>query len=99
MIRHIILWKFSDQVKQNGNEDEVIALLKHSVSNMVGKIDGLLAAEIGRNVAGCGYDFVYCADLRDEQTLKAYQTHPLHEAHKRISAPYVSARLVVDYQR
>lgn len=99
MIRHIILWKFSDQVKQSGNEDKIIALLNHSVSNMVGKIDGLLAAEVGRNIADGDYDFIYCADLRDEQALAAYQTHSLHQAHKRLSAPYVSARLVVDYQR
>lgn len=99
MIRHIILWKFSDQVKQSGNGDEVIALLNHSVSNMAGKIDGLIAAEIGWNVADSDYDFVYCADLRDEQALAAYQTHPLHQAHKRLAAPYVSAQLVVDYQR
>lgn len=69
------------------NGDEVIAILNQSVSNMVGKIDGLLSAEIGWNVADSDYDFVYCADLRDEQALVAYQAHPLHQAHKRSLRP------------
>jgi hypothetical protein len=99
MIRHIILWKFSDQVKRDGNGDEVIELLRQSAAGMIGKIDGLLSAEIGRNVAGGEYDFVYCAELRDRQALDAYQNHPLHVAHKKLSKPYVSSRLVVDYLR
>lgn len=99
MIRHIILWKFSDQVKKDGNEEQVIQLLSQSVSNMVGKIDGLLSAEVGRNVAGGAYDFVYCAELRDQQALDAYKNNPLHVAHKELAKPYVSSPLVVDYLR
>lgn len=99
MIRHIILWKFSDQVKKDGNEEQVVGLLRQSAASMVGKIDGLFSAEIGRNVAGGAYDFVYCAELRDQQALDAYRENPLHVAHKELAKPYVSNPLVVDYLR
>lgn len=99
MIRHIILWKFSDQVKKDGNEKQVIQCLSKSVAGMVGKIDGLLSAEIGLNTTNNEYDFVYCAELRDQQALDAYQNNPLHVAHKLLATPYVSSCLVVDYLR
>lgn len=99
MIRHIILWKFSEQVKKDGNGGQVIRLLSQSVASMVGKIDGLLSAEIGRNIADSEYDFIYCVELRDHQACNAYQNHPLHIAHKNFSKPYVGSCLVVDYLR
>lgn len=99
MIRHIILWKFSEQVKKDGNEEQILKLLSQSVTGMIGKIDGLLSAEIGRNVAGDAYDFVYCAELRDAQALADYQNNPLHLMHKKRAKPYVSSPLVVDYLR
>ena len=97
MIRHIIFWTFSDKVSEE-NAGDVLARLRQSVSNMVGKIDGLLAADIGRNLADGGCDFVYCADFQNKQALAAYQQHPLHLAHKRLCAPYVSARQTADYE-
>jgi len=99
MIRHIILWKFSDQVRKAGNGDEVIEMLRASAAGMLGKIDGLLSVELARNTAGNEYDFIYCAEFIDQKSLDAYQTHPLHEAHKKRSKPYVNGRLVVDYLR
>lgn len=99
MVRHIILWKFTEEVKRSGKEGEVLALLRASAAGMVGKIDGLRSAEIGKNTAGGEYDFVYCADFDSPQALAAYQHHPLHEAHKARSKPYVCGRLVADYLR
>lgn len=99
MIRHIILWKFSDTVKAAGTEGEALAKIQASVARMAGHIDGLLAADFKRNTAGGEYDLVYCADFTTKEALAAYQHHPLHEAHKALSAPYVCGRLVADYER
>lgn len=99
MVRHIILWQFKDEVKAEGKQDEAFELIRQSTETMNGKIDGLLSAEIGVNTMGGDYDFVYCADFTTQQALAAYQTHPLHEAHKARTAPYLKGRLVVDYQR
>ena len=98
MVRHILLWKFSKQVKEEGRQQEALAAMSASVSTMVGKIPGLLRAEIGENLTGSACDFVFYAELEDMEALAAYQTHPLHVAHKERSAPLVSAPpTVADY--
>lgn len=98
MVRHILLWKFSRQVKETGRQKEALAVMSESVSAMVGKIPGLLRADIGENLAGDACDFVFCAELTDTEALASYQVHPLHVAHKERSAPLVEAPpTVVDY--
>lgn len=98
MVRHILLWKFSRQVIEEGRQQEALALMSASVSNMVGKIPGLIRAEIGGNLTGNACDFVFYAELEDMDALAAYQVHPLHVAHKERSAPLVEAPPVVaDY--
>ena len=66
MIRHILFWKFTDQVKAEHREAEALAFLQNSVATMDGHIDGLLRAEIGTNTAGGDYDLVFYSELADE---------------------------------
>ncbi|MBP1736593.1 MAG: Stress responsive Barrel Domain [Oscillospiraceae bacterium] len=72
-------------------------LLRGSALSMSGRIDGLVCVDLSKNIAGGEYDFVFCADFISQEALDSYQTHPLHEAHKARSAPYVKHRLVADY--
>lgn len=99
MIRHIILWKFDPEVVTSGKQDEVLGMIRESAEGMVGKINGLISADVSPNFADTPYDFVYCADFVSADALNAYQTNPLHEAHKKLCAPYVTGRLVADYIR
>ena len=95
MIRHIIFWTLSDAGRAR-DQRALLAELRASLAGMDGKIDGLLRAEIGPNTAG-GCDYVFYAELRDEAALAAYQTHPLHMAHKARFADVFSERRVGDY--
>ena len=70
MIRHILFWKFTDQVKAEHREAEALAFLQNSVATMDGHIDGLLRAEIGTNTVGGDYDLVFYSELADESALK-----------------------------
>lgn len=98
MVRHILLWKFSQKVKEEGRQKEALAAMSASVSAMVGKIPGLIRAEIGENLTGDACDFVFYSELEDMEALAAYQVHPLHVAHKERSAPFVQAPpTVADY--
>lgn len=98
MVRHILLWKFSQQVKAQGRQQEALETMAASVSAMVGQIPGLLRAEIGKNCTGDACDFVFYSELTDLEALAAYQVHPLHVAHKTRSAPLVQAPpIVADY--
>ena len=62
---------------------------------MNGNIDGLLQAEIGKNIAG-GYDLVFYAEFTDEAALKAFMNHPLHVAHRERCKNIVTDRLCGD---
>ena len=95
MVRHILFWNYTEKVKTEHKEDEMLPFLQQSVDTMNGKIDGLIRAEIGKNTAG-GYDLVFYAELRDEKALQQFQNHPLHVAHKQRCAELVTDRLCGD---
>lgn len=97
MVKHFIFWTFSDKVN-NENKQEVLNMMSESVKGLVGKIPGLISAEIGENFAGSGCDFVFYAQLENKKSLTEFQNHPLHLAHKERSAPYVKNRFVADYE-
>ena len=90
MIRHILFWNYTDNVKAQHKEEETLKFLQNSVDTMNGHIDGLINAAIGKNIAG-GYDLV-----KDVEALKSFQTHPLHMAHKQRCAELVTDRLCGD---
>ena len=95
MIRHILFWNYSDEVKKNHKEKEALEILKKSIDTMDGKIDGLLCIEMEENLAP-GYDLVFYTEFRDEKALKDFQNHPLHVAHKERCKEIVQDRLCGD---
>lgn len=99
MIRHVVLFKLKDEA-EGGDKATNAARIAGSLEALVGKIDGLLRLEVGRDVVGLpgAWDLALVADLEDEEALKNYQVHPLHvEAGKFISVVR-SDRAVVDYR-
>lgn len=99
MIRHILFWKYTDKVKQQQKEKEALEFLKNSVATMNGKIDGLIQAEIGENIAGGDYDLVFYAEFRDRESLKLFRDHPLHVAHRERCKEIVTDRLCGDLEK
>lgn len=71
MIRHILFWNYTDNVKAQHKEEETLKFLQNSVDTMNGHIDGLINATIGKNIAG-GYDLVFYAELKDVEALKSF---------------------------
>lgn len=97
MIRHILFWNYTDKVKQEHKEAEMLEFMQDSVETMNGHIDGLLHAEIGRNIAG-GYDLIFYSEFDNEQSLKAFMNHPLHVAHRERCKDIVTDRLCGDVE-
>ena len=95
MIRHILFWNYTEKVKEKHGEEEALRFMQDSVVTMNGNIDGLLQAEIGKNIAG-GYDLVFYAEFTDEAALKAFMNHPLHVAHRERCKNIVTDRLCGD---
>lgn len=96
MIRHILFWKYTDNIKAEHKEELALHFLQDSVATMDGKVDGLLKIEIGPNMAGGNYDLVFYAEFRDEESLKAFREHPLHVAHRERCKDIVIGRLCGD---
>lgn len=96
MIRHILFWKLTEEVKRSGRNQEAIAFVADSVGTMVGKIDGMLTAELGENKAGGDYDLIFYSEFRDKESLEAFKNHPLHAAHRDRCKNYVTGRLAGD---
>ena len=56
MIRHILFWNYTEKVKAEHKEDEMLSFLQQSVDTMNGKIDGLhQSGDILRMAKFCSY--------------------------------------------
>ncbi len=95
MVRHIVFWKLKDNAE--GNDKEVNArIMKEKLEALVGKIDGLIKAEVGFNFNPGGYDVCLYSELTSKQALEEYQIHPLHLEVKDFVQNVVTDRAVTD---
>lgn len=97
MIRHILFWNYTEQVKNAHSEEESLTFLQKSVETMNGNIDGLIHAEIGKNIAE-GYDLIFYAEFESKEALENFKNHPLHAAHKERCMDIVTDRLCGDIE-
>lgn len=97
MIRHIVLWKLKEQTEY-GTRAENSAAIKAGLEALVGKIDGLLKAEVTISVAPGtgGYDLCLYSELRDKEALAFYREHPLHKAVQALVHRSMSERVAFD---
>lgn len=78
MIRHIVLWKLKEQT-EDGTREQNAAAIKAGLEGLVGRIDGLIKAEVTASIAPGGYDLCLYSELRDAEALVFYRNHPLHK--------------------
>ena len=60
--------------------------------------EGLLCVEMEENLSS-GYDLVFYSEFENQEALKDFQNHPLHEAHKKRCKDLVCKRLCGDIER
>jgi len=98
MLKHILLWKFKDEYKENEVEfDKKVKILHKMFSGMAGKIDGLIKAEIGKDISGGNYDIVLYSEFVNKAALDGYKIHPLHLEVKELSKDWVTNKTIIDY--
>ena len=97
MVRHILLWTWTEQAKKEGI-DKVMAKLKASSDNMVGKIPGLLRSEIALNLSGGPHDLVFYCEFERREDIAPYSEHPLHQAHREMARDWVTNRDCADIE-
>ena len=72
--------------------------LETLVNQTLEEIEGLLCVEMQENLAS-GYDLVFYSEFENQEALKDFQNHPLHEAHKKRCKDLVCKRLCGDIER
>ena len=97
MVKHMIIWKMSDEVTDKVAKAQEI---KTALEGLVGKIDGLLEMHILTNGMPCSSgDLMMDSSFESADALAAYQKHPLHVAiADGLVRPSMASRLSFDYE-
>ena len=92
MVKHIVLFN----VKKENSVDDMVKIMRENLLPLVGQIEGLNYAEVGRNFAGADIT-LYC-ELESKEALAYYADHPLHTEAKSHFFHLLSSRTVADYE-
>ena len=97
MVKHMIIWKFKADV---ADKEKAAKDIKEALEGLVGKIDGLLEMHIlTEGLAASSGDLMMDSAFVDEEALKGYQSHPLHQAVANgLVRPAMEHRLSFDYE-
>lgn len=99
MVKHIVMWRLSDEA--HGNSAEVNArLIKEKLESLSGRIPGLLSIEVGLDFSrtDSSAHLVLYSEFTDQAALEGYQQHAEHEALKPFIGGATSERRLVDYE-
>ena len=100
MVKHIILWKLSEDLSAEEKE-KVKAGIKEGLEGLVGKVPGLLECKV--NISGrldsSNCDVMLDSTLESPEALKGYAVHPAHVAVADGKVrPYTVLRTCLDYE-
>ena len=97
MIKHMIVWKFKDEITDKAGRAVEI---QTALEGLVGKIDGLLEMHILIDGMPCSSgDLMMDSSFASADALAAYQKHPLHvEIADGLVRPSMASRLSFDYE-
>ena len=96
MVKHMIIWKFKDEVE---NKAQKAAAIKAALEGLVGKIEGLLEMYIYTvGLPSSAGDLCMDSTFESAEALAFYAKHPLHvEVADGLVRPYMAQRLSFDF--
>lgn len=93
MIRHVIMWKFKENEKENMHK------FLEGLKALDGVIPEILHMEVGINCKdGNNYDACLIADFEDLDALERYKNDPRHVAVSTLCKSIREARGAVDFE-
>jgi hypothetical protein len=95
MIKHIVMWKFNDEVAYADKVE-----MKQRLEALKGVVPTLLDIEVGMDLSegDASMDMVLYSEFETMQALKDYAVHPDHLEVVAFVKPLVCERAVVDYE-
>ena len=97
MIKHIVMWKLKDSAEGHTKEENK-KIIKEKLEGLVGRIEGLIEAEVGFNFNPNGFDLCLNSKFESKEALEAYDAHPLHQEVRKYVRAVISERVVADYE-
>lgn len=96
MIKHIVMWKFKDEVAESDKLE-----MKRQLESLKGIVPTLIDIEIGMDVVGsdASKDMVLYSEFNSLDDLRAYAEHPEHLKVVEFVKSLVCDRAVVDYEK
>ena len=100
MVKHIILWKLSDELSAE-QKSEVKKGIKAGLEGLVGTVPGLkeVKVQIDGVLPSANADVMLDSTLESPEALKGYAVHPAHvEVANTKVRPYTVVRTCIDYE-
>ncbi len=95
MIKHIVMWKFKDEVAEADKLE-----MKRQLESLKGVVPSLVEIEVGMDVVGtpASMDMVLTTLFHSLSDLQAYAEDPAHLKVVEFVKPLVAQRALVDYE-
>ena len=95
MVRHIVFWNLKESAE--GADKKInAAKIKAGLEGLVGRIDGLIKAEVMRGYDPDNYDLCLYSEFASREALAFYQDHPLHDQVRQYVHKVIDRREVFD---
>lgn len=93
MIKHVIMWKFRE------NERENMMRFLEGLKALKGQIPQIVDMEVGVDLGGDGhYDAVLISVFRNKEDMKIYKNDPRHVAVSNLCKSIRTDRVAVDFE-
>ena len=93
MIRHIVMWKFKQQ-----NKDENMQMFKSMLTALEDEIDEIINMSVGYDVNHSEWDMALVLDVKSLDDLGIYKAHPKHQIVSQFCKRIRIDRCAVDFE-
>ena len=93
MIRHVVMWKFK---KQNKNEN--MDMFKQMLCSLENEIDEIISMSVGNDINNSEWDMALVMDVESLEALKTYKEHPKHKVVSAFCSRIRLERSAVDFE-
>ena len=99
MVKHIILWTLKDEFSAE-EKQTILNNAKKELEQLKGKVPGLLEIKVQtQKLVSSNAEMMLDSTLENEESLKAYQTHPDHVyVANTFVRPFTEKRLCLDFE-
>lgn len=79
MIRHVIMWKFCDEL-DGMNKDEIMCAIEEKFAFLLKTIPEIRAMRVERDILRSerSFDMIYITEFDSLESLERYRVHPEH---------------------